>query len=155
MGVVGQHNLPEDLTSLIGREREEREVSELLSSHRVVSLVGVGGVGKTRLALSVAGATLADFPDGVWLVELGPITDGELVPAAVAATVGLAVSPRRPIIETLITGFGSSRVLLVLDNCEHLVQACAELVERLVRACAQVRVVATSREPLGVPGEIT
>jgi non-specific serine/threonine protein kinase len=154
-GVVGQHNLPEDLTSLIGREREEREVSGWLSSHRVVSLVGVGGVGKTRLALSVARAAVADFPDGIWLVELGPITDGELIPATVAASVGLAVSPRRPVIETLITSFGSSQVLLVLDNCEHLVQACADRVERLVRACAQLRVVATSREPLGVPGEIT
>src|SRR5438128_12500254 len=97
-GVVGQHNLPEDLTSLIGREREQREVSGLLASHRVVSLVGVGGVGKTRLALSVARAAVAEFPDGIWLVELGPITDGELVPAAIAAAVGLAVSPRRPVI---------------------------------------------------------
>ena len=130
-------------------------MSGLLSSHRVVSLVGVGGVGKTRLALSVARAAVADIPDGIWLVELGPITDGELIPAAVAASVGLAVSPRRPVIETLITSFGSSQVLLVLDNCEHLVQACADLVERLVRACAQLRVVATSREPLGVPGEIS
>src|SRR5947208_8870928 len=116
-GVVGQHNLPEDLTSLIGREREEREVSGLVSSHRVVSLVGVGGVGKTRLALSVARAAVADFPDGIWLVELGPIADGELIPATVAASTGLAVSPRRPVIETLITSFGSSQVLLVLDNC--------------------------------------
>src|SRR5207253_7066590 len=99
-GVVGQHNLPEDMTSLIGRLREQSEVSELLATHRVVSLVGVGGVGKTRLALAVARAATVDFPDGIWLVELGPIVDGELIAGAVAASVGLAVSPRRLVIET-------------------------------------------------------
>ncbi len=97
--------------------------------HRVVSLVGMGGVGKTRLALVVARTAVLDFPDGVWLVELGSVTDGRLVAGTVAASIGLASSPRRPVIETLIAAFGSSRVLLVLDNCEHLVQACAELVE--------------------------
>ncbi|HYW87091.1 MAG TPA: hypothetical protein VFB50_04940, partial [Chloroflexota bacterium] len=153
-GIVGQHNLPEDLTSLIGREHDTTQVSELLAAHRVVSLVGVGGVGKTRVALAVARAAMLDFPEGIWLVELGSITDGGLVPGAVAASVGLATSPRRPLSETLIAAFGTSRVLLVLDNCEHLVQACAELVERLVRSCSHLRVLITSREPLGAPGEV-
>ncbi len=130
-GIVGQHNLPEDLTSLIGREPDRIQVRELVAAHRVVSLVGAGGVGKTRLALAIARTAVLDFPDGIWLVELGSLTDGRLLPGTVAASIGLASSPRRPVIETLIAAFGSRCVLLVLDNCEHLVQACAELVERL------------------------
>src|SRR5262245_48858357 len=130
-GIVGQHNLPEDLTPLIAREHDSTQVSELLAAHRVVSLVGVGGVGKTRVALAVARAMVLDFPQGIWLVELASLSDAGLVPGAVATSVGLASSPRRTVIETLIAALGSGRVLLVLDNCEHLVQACAELVERL------------------------
>jgi predicted ATPase/DNA-binding CsgD family transcriptional regulator len=153
-GVVGYHNLPEDLTTLIGRALDQADVSALLGTHRVVSLVGVGGVGKTRLALALARDKLVDFPDGIWLVELGSITASGLVSGAVAASVGVAIRPRQPVIDTLIAALRSSRVLLVLDNCEHLVQACAELVDRVVRACPRVHVLTTSREPLGVPGEI-
>jgi predicted ATPase len=152
--VVGQHNLPEDLSSLIGRERDLAQVSGLVASHRVVTLVGVGGVGKTRLGLAFARAAVVDFPDGIWLVELGSITDADLVPVAVATSLGIATRARQPLIETLIAAVGAGRVLLVLDNCEHLVHACAELVERLVRACSRLHLLVTSREPLGVPGEI-
>jgi predicted ATPase len=152
--LVGQHNLPEDLSSLIARDRDLAEVSGLVGSHRVVTLVGVGGVGKTRLALALARAAVQHFPDGIWLVELGSIIDAGLVPVVVATSVGIAIRPRQPVIETLIAAVGSSRVLLVLDNCEHLVQACAELVDHLVRACSRLHLLVTSREPLGVPGEI-
>jgi predicted ATPase/DNA-binding CsgD family transcriptional regulator len=153
-GAVGHHNLPEDLSSLIGRERDQAEVVGLLAAHRVVSLVGVGGVGKTRLALAVARSAMVEFPGGIWLAELGAITDGRLVAGVVAASVGVVVRPRQPVVESLATGIGSTRVLLVLDNCEHLVQTCAELVESLVSACSRLHVLATSREPLGLPGEI-
>jgi predicted ATPase/DNA-binding CsgD family transcriptional regulator len=155
VGRLEQHNLPEELTSLIGRERDRAEVAGLLRGHRLVSLVGPGGVGKTRLALGAARASVADFPDGVWLVELGSLADGELVPQAVAAAAGIPLPRDRAPLETLIAALGSLQVLLVLDNCEHLVRACAELVESLVRTCPRLRVLVTSREPLGVPGEIT
>src|ERR1051326_833481 len=92
--VVGQHNLPGDVSSLVGRERDLAEVSGLVGSHRVVTLVGVGGVGKTRLALAIARSAVVDFPDGIWLVELGSIADARLVPVAVAAAVGIAIRPR-------------------------------------------------------------
>ncbi|MBV9893163.1 MAG: hypothetical protein JO020_03235 [Chloroflexi bacterium] len=154
-GSVGQHNLPEDLTSLIGRENDLLQVDRLMTAHRVVSLVGVGGAGKTRLALTAARGAVRDFPDGVWLVELGAVADGRLVPATVAASAGLALTARQTTIDALVAAFGVSRVLLVLDNCEHLAETCAELVERVVRSCPHVQVLATSREPLGIPGEAT
>jgi predicted ATPase/DNA-binding CsgD family transcriptional regulator len=106
------------------------------------------------LALACARAAVQQFPDGIWLVELGSITEAGLVPVVVATSVGIAIRPRQPVTETLIAAVGTGRVLLVLDNCEHLVQACAELVERLVRACSRLHLLVTSREPLGVPGEI-
>jgi non-specific serine/threonine protein kinase len=152
-GIVGQHNLPEDLTPLIGRANDLFQVGRLMAAHRVVSLVGVGGAGKTRLALGAARSAVREFPDGVWLVELGPATDGRLVASTVAASVGLASTGRQTTIDALVAAFGRSRVLVVLDNCEHLVQACAELVERMVRTCPHVQVLATSREPLGIAGE--
>jgi len=151
---VGHHNLPEDPSSLIGREQDQAAVGALLAAHRVVTLVGVGGVGKTRLALAVARRAVIDFPGGVWLAELGAITDAGLAAGVVAASVGVVVRPRQPVVESLVGAIGSSRVLVVLDNCEHLVQACAELVERLVGACSRLHVLVTSREPLGLPGEI-
>jgi non-specific serine/threonine protein kinase len=153
--LLGQHNLPEDPTSLIGRDRDQAELSALLLEHRVISLVGVGGVGKTRLAVRVATAALRDFADGVWLVELGSLTDSSLIPATLAAAVGVPLQGDRAPVDSLVAALGSRQVLLVLDNCEHLVQACAELVDRLVQSCPRLHVLVTSREPLRVMGELT
>ena len=150
---IGQHNLPEDLTSLIGRERDRKAVTELLRDHRLVTLLGVGGVGKTRLALSAGRSAVGDFADGVWLAELAPLTDPATVLDAVAEAAGVVLRGDRAPLESLIGGLGSRQILILLDNCEHLILACAELVERLLRSCSQFRVLATSREPLGVPGE--
>jgi predicted ATPase/transcriptional regulator with XRE-family HTH domain len=148
-------NLPVQLTSLIGREREQREVRALLGAARLVTLTGAGGAGKTRLALAVAEAMLSEYPEGIWLVELAPLADPALVVQAVAQVLGLREEPGRPLLGTLLASLKERRLLLVLDNCEHLVMACASLSEGLLRACADLRILATSREALAVPGETT
>jgi predicted ATPase/transcriptional regulator with XRE-family HTH domain len=146
--------IPLPLTSLIGRERECAEVLACLADHPVVTLVGVGGVGKTRLALAVASQISADeFPDGVYLVELAALLDGEQVPRAVASILGVPDQPGTGLIQVLVEVLRTRRLLLVLDNCEHLLDRCAELVELLLRSCVHLRVLATSREHLGIPGE--
>jgi predicted ATPase/transcriptional regulator with XRE-family HTH domain len=146
-------NLPAPLTSLIGREREQGEVQALLATARLVTLTGAGGAGKTRLALAVADVVRSDYPDGAWLVELASLADPGLVPSAVTQALGLREEPQRPILATLLDHLKQKRLLLVLDNCEHLVVACAELAEALLRGCAQLRILATSREGLGIAGE--
>src|SRR5262249_36034530 len=151
---VGLHNLPEALTTLIGRDRERSRVAELVREQRIVTLVGVGGVGKTRLALAAARAVVADFAHGVWLVELAALADGSLVPLAVAAAVGTTLDRDQPALDALVAALGARQRMVVLDNCEHLVAACAELVERVAGACPRVRIMSTSREPLRVAGEI-
>ncbi len=148
-----QHNLPATLSSFIGRERAQARVNELLAAHRMVTLVGSGGVGKTRLALAVGKEILAAFPDGVWLVELAPLADSGLVPAAVVQALGLQEEPGRAVPETLSDHCKGKRLLLILDNCEHLVVACATLAGMLLRAAPCLHVLATSREALGVAGE--
>jgi predicted ATPase/class 3 adenylate cyclase/Tfp pilus assembly protein PilF len=157
---VSPHNLPQQLTSFIGREREIEELRALLdgsaetSSPRLVTLLGPGGCGKTRLALQVAADLLDAYRDGVWQVELAALTDPTLVPQAVASAVGVREEPGRPLSATLIEYFQPRQLLLVLDNCEHLVAASAALVHELLRTCPRLRVLATSREVLGVPGEM-
>jgi non-specific serine/threonine protein kinase len=150
---IGRHNLPEPLTTLIGRDQDRRQVTELLREQRIVTLIGVGGVGKTRLALAAARAAVADFAHGVWLVELAALTEGSLVPASIAAAVGTTLDRDQPLLAALVAALGSRQILIVLDNCEHLAAACAEVVEGVARACPRVHVMATSREPLGVGGE--
>jgi predicted ATPase/class 3 adenylate cyclase len=147
------NNLPVQLTSFVGRERALAEVGCLLAAERLVTLTGAGGVGKTRLALRVAADGLDRFPDGVWLVDLAPLADEALVPQAVAAAVGVREDPGRPLVATLADALRPKRLLLVLDNCEHLLEACARLAEGLLRACPDLRVLATSREALGLAGE--
>jgi predicted ATPase/class 3 adenylate cyclase/DNA-binding CsgD family transcriptional regulator/tetratricopeptide (TPR) repeat protein len=147
------NNLPVPLTSFVGREAAMDAVQQLLSEHRVVTLTGAGGGGKTRLALQVATRVLDDYPDGIWWVDLAPMDDPSLVPAALAAVLGIQESPLEPITETTARYLSSHRSLVVFDNCEHLIASSAVLVERLVQRCAAVTVLATSREPLRVNGE--
>lgn len=148
-----RHNLPLQLNPFIGRGREKAQVKRLLGSTRLLTLTGTGGAGKTRLALEVASAGLEEFRDGVWLVELARLFDPTLVPRAVAAALGVTEQPARPIGAMLLDVLRNKQLLLILDNCEHVIEACAELAEALLRACPGVRLLATSRETLGISGE--
>jgi predicted ATPase/DNA-binding CsgD family transcriptional regulator len=145
--------LPLETTSFVGRGRELSEVEGMLGRTRLLTLVGVGGSGKTRLALRVA-VRQAD-KGKVWWVELASLSGPELVPRKVASTLGVAESPGRQTSELIVDYLGSQKALLILDNCEHLVGACAELVDALLRACPRMRILTTSREPLGVAGEVS
>src|SRR5205814_209862 len=129
-------------------------VRDLLGQTRLLTLTGTGGVGKTRLALRVAGALAASYADGVWLVELAALAEPALVAAAIASALGLAEQAERSAIEAVIDYTHERILLLVLDNCEHLLQGCAEVCECVLRSCPGVRILATSRAPLRVPGEI-
>ena len=150
----GVGNLPLQLTSFVGRERELGEVVGLARRHRLLTLTGPGGCGKTRLSLEAAGALLREMPDGAWLVELAGLSDGALVPHAVGTVLGVESHSARPSEAAVIAHVGDRQLLVVLDNCEHLVGACARLVERLLAACPNLRVLATSREPLHSAGEV-
>ena len=151
------HNLPRQLTTFVGRERELAEVKRLLTSTpaRLVTLTGTGGCGKTRLALQAGQAMLADYAQGVWLIELAPVTDLALVPQAVATALGLREESGRAITATLIDYLRGRQTLLILDNCEHVIAASAQLVEALLHACPDLTILASSREQLGVSGETT
>jgi non-specific serine/threonine protein kinase len=146
-------NIPLQLTSFIGRHSELSEVASALSAARLVTLTGIGGVGKTRLALRAAGEVRADFPDGVWLVELGELRDESMVVDVVTATLGVRDQSATPPAEVLIEFLSTRQLLLVLDNCEQVVDAAAKLAETLLRACPEMRILATSREALGIGGE--
>lgn len=150
---VQRHNLPASLTSFVGREHELTEVRELLRHTRLLTLTGTGGVGKTRLALEAARTVTDEYPDGVWLVELAALTDPVVVPQAVATVLGVREQPGQAVADALGDGLGTRRMLLVLDNCEHLVDACAALVDMVLRAAPKVHVLATSREALRVVAE--
>jgi non-specific serine/threonine protein kinase len=154
VGAASGSRLPAPLTSLIGRERDLAALADLLSTTRLLTLTGVGGVGKTRLAVEAARAAQPGYQDGVWLIELAALGEAALVPQAVAKGLGIAEQPRRPPVETLVEALATRHLLLVLDNCEHLLDGCATLVQRLLAACQGLRVLATSREPLGVAGEV-
>ncbi|MGH8910086.1 MAG: BTAD domain-containing putative transcriptional regulator [Egibacteraceae bacterium] len=147
-------NLPAPLTSFIGRRAELAHTRRLLGTSRLVTIIGPGGAGKTRLALQTAAATADEFRDGVWLVDLAPIRDAAGVALAVAAALGVRDQPARPITATLADYLHGAHTLLVLDNCEHLIDACADLAAALLAACPAVRILATSREALAVPGEL-
>ncbi len=148
-------NLPAAQTSFVGREREKQEVENILSRSRLLTLTGAGGSGKTRLALEVGREVAATYPDGVWLVELAALTEGKILPNAVAETLGVLEQPGRPLTDTLVGHLRPRRMLLILDNCEHLVEAAAQFANTLLSACEHLRILATSREALGVAGEVT
>ena len=143
-------NLRPATTSLIGRESEVGEIEAAVRSHQVVTLTGVGGVGKTRLALEVAARLADEFPDGVWVFELAAVTDPAAVPDAVAAVLGIAQQPGKTVGESVAAALEGRVRLLVIDNCEHVLEAAADLIEAILAHSASARVLATSREGLGV-----
>jgi predicted ATPase/class 3 adenylate cyclase len=147
------NNLALQPTSFVGREEDLLEVSRLLPRAPLVTLVGAGGCGKTRLALQVGAEALGHFRDGVWLVELAPLADPELVVRATADAVGVRPQPGRPLLETLLGHLRSRQLLLLLDNCEHVIEEAARVAHALLARCTELRVLATSREPLRVGGE--
>ncbi len=149
------NNLPRQLTTFVGREREIVEVKRLLqtTTSRLVTLTGSGGCGKTRLALHVGQELLADYPQGVWLIELAPVSDPALVPQTAVTALGLREESGRPLMTTLLDYLRGRKTLLLLDNCEHLVAASAQLVETLLHACPDLTILASSREQLGITGE--
>ncbi len=149
------NNLPQQSTRFIGREQAVADVRRLLSSTRLLTLTGSGGCGKTRLSLQVAADSLERFPDGAWLVELAPISDPGLVPQAVTTVLGLKEASGKGVVPTLTDHLKDRRMVLLLDNCEHLLDACAQLANTLLRQCPQVTILASSREALGVGGEQT
>jgi non-specific serine/threonine protein kinase len=148
-----RHNLPIPLTSFIGRVGEQVQVRQLLTTTRLLTLTGPGGCGKSRLALVVATDQAPDYPDGAWLVELATLTGPALLPQAVATTLDIREEPQRPLVATLTSALQSRVLLLVLDNCEHLVEACALLAQTLLSACPHLQILVTSREALGLVGE--
>jgi predicted ATPase/class 3 adenylate cyclase/DNA-binding CsgD family transcriptional regulator len=152
---IAVQNLPVQLTSFVGRETEMIEVRRILADNRLVTLTGAGGAGKTRLAVQIAAQMAGEFCDGVWCADLAPITDPEVVPVAVARALGLPDQPGRSTLETLARFIGDRHMLVVLDNCEHLLDACAALAVELLGACPGLTLLATSREPIGVAGEVT
>ncbi|MGB2805061.1 MAG: protein kinase [Candidatus Zixiibacteriota bacterium] len=147
-------NLPLQLNSFVGRDQQMTDIKQLLGENRLLTLTGAAGCGKTRLALEAGWDLLDDCPDGVWLVELAPLVDASLVPQTVAIALGLKEEPNRALTQTLVDYLKDRNLLLVIDNCEHLVSACAALVEALMRACPKLRVLTTSREGLGITGEV-
>jgi predicted ATPase/class 3 adenylate cyclase len=148
-----QNNLPAQLATFIGRDRELSELRVLVESCRLVTLTGAGGSGKTRLSLQVAAGLLDGSGDGVWLVELAAVSDEEAVAPAICEALRMAAQPGRPVLETLLDALAPQDVLIVLDNCEHLIGGCAEIAEAILQRCPRVRLLATSREPLGIGGE--
>ncbi len=147
------NNLPQQPTSLIGREREIEEVKKLVGAHHLVTLTGSGGCGKTRLSVQVAADMLNGEGDGVWLVELASLSDPSLVPQAVANVLGVKEEAGKPISQTLVDWLKKKKLLIVLDNCEHLLEECAKLADAIIRSCPTVRILASSREALGIAGE--
>jgi non-specific serine/threonine protein kinase len=150
-----RHNLPQQLTSFIGRDNELVELTALLATTRLLTLTGAGGCGKTRLALQLATGRMSAYAGGLWLVELAPLTDPSLVPQVVADVLGVKEQVGRNFVETLGEPVDPKRLFLLLDSAEHVLGACAELVDALLRRCERLVILVTSRECLGIGGELT
>jgi predicted ATPase/class 3 adenylate cyclase len=146
-------NLPAQLTSFVGRRRELAEATQRLASTRLLTVVGPGGTGKTRLTVQLGADVLGQFPDGAWLVELAPVSDPELVLQSLAAVLNLRERPGITLLDLVVSFLEVKRLLLILDNCEHLIEACAWLADTLLRHCPQLKIIASSREALGISGE--
>jgi predicted ATPase/class 3 adenylate cyclase len=153
-GKTHPHNLPVQLTSLIGREAETAEIKQRLEKQRLITLTGIGGAGKTRLALRVAEEVLDQYANGVWFTELAGLADADLVPRSIAAVLGMRESSSRALLEQLQDYLHDKELLLVLDNCEHMIAECAAISDALLRACPKIKILASSREALGVAGEV-
>ena len=147
------NNLPPQLTSFIGREREMQDARRLLASARLLTLIGPGGTGKTRLSLQLAADQLSEFKDGVWLVELAPLTDSAFIVSTLASVLELHEVPGIPLMDIIIDYLRAKHLLLILDNCEHVVEASAQTADHLLHACPQLKIIASSREALGIDGE--
>jgi predicted ATPase/class 3 adenylate cyclase len=147
------HNLPVQLTSFIGRERELTEAKKLLASTRLLTFIGPGGTGKTRLSLQVAVEQFSEFKDGAWLIELAPLANPTYVVSEIASTFSLRELQGVPLIDTVTDYLRGKKLLVILDNCEHLIEACAQLSDRLLHACPNLKIIASSREALGISGE--
>jgi predicted ATPase/class 3 adenylate cyclase len=152
---VRPHNLPVHLTSFVGRRAEMADLHRSLTENRLVTLTGAGGAGKTRLAVEVAEQLVTGFEGGVWYIDLAPITDPAVVTVTVAHTLGLSDQPARSTVEALSRFISDRKVLMLLDNCEHLLDSCGELAVALLGGCPQLTILTTSREPIGVDGEVT
>ena len=148
------NNLPIQVTSFIGRERELSELQSLLPTTRLLTLTGSGGTGKTRLSLQVAAEVLDGFPDDVWFIELAPLSDPALLPLTIASVLGVREEPGRPLLATLLEWLRPKQLLLILDNCEHLIDACAKFADAAIHASRETRILASSREALGIAGEL-
>jgi predicted ATPase/tetratricopeptide (TPR) repeat protein/DNA-binding XRE family transcriptional regulator len=155
LGAARRPSLPVSPTSFIGREKEKNEIAFLSERYPLVTILGTAGIGKTRLSLQLAQAQSENYPDGVWLVEVAPIRDPLLLPRIVSTAVGLFDEPQRPVTDMLCDYLHGKRILIVLDNCEHLVEACAQLVDRILQTAPSVHFLASSREALNIPGEVT
>src|SRR5687768_2535527 len=153
--IAPQQNLPFQLSTFIGRERQQEEIINLIAKNRLVTLAGAGGIGKTRLSLQVGQKLLSDYPNGVWFIALDSLSDPALVPQAVASVFDIRESADHPLMEMLIEFLRPKTSLLILDNCEHLLDACADLIQTLLTNCPTLRVLATSREALDIAGEAT
>jgi predicted ATPase/DNA-binding SARP family transcriptional activator/DNA-binding CsgD family transcriptional regulator len=151
---TGKHNLPASRTSFVGREHEIIEIKRHLAMTRLLTLTGAGGSGKTRLALEVARELVGAYPDGMWLAEFASLSQGEFVAQSVAEAVGVPGQPDRPLTDTLVDALRTKNMLLILDNCEHLIDAVGDLVALLLDSCPRLRILATSREALGAVGEV-
>jgi predicted ATPase/class 3 adenylate cyclase len=148
------NNLAQQLNSFVGRSSELAEVRALLAGNRLVTLLGMGGIGKSRLSVQLAAEVLDDYPDGVWLVELAPLADPQLVPQALATVLGVKEEAGRPVADALVKFVRDRRLLVVLDNCEHVVQACAELAKLLLQSSPALKIMASSRDALQTAGEV-